>query len=426
MQPTRGWYVVAICMIAYVLSFVDRQILALMIGPIQADLAITDTQFGLLHGLAFAIFYATMGIPLAGLADRVSRPGVIAAGIAVWSAATLACGFARGFAQLFIARIFVGAGEAALSPATYSLISDLFPKERLGRAVAVYSMGSFFGAGLAFLAGGAVIAAVGDVGEVVLLGHALRAWQLVFLIVGAPGFVLALVMIATVRDPGRASAGKAPGLGAVLGHMMRERAIYGPHVLGYTLAAMALFALLGWAPALIMRSSGMAPGEAGVWLGMIALVFGVGGVLASGWIMDALTRRGHRASPFTTGIAGVAGVLIFAVLLAMVDGFYPVLVALGGLMFFASFPMPPSTAVMQMVAPPAMRSRVSALFLCSNSLIGSSLGVLFVGLLNDASAHGGEGAGVALSLAIVTGSAGLAAALVLAAGVRPFARVMDN
>ncbi|MED5544759.1 MAG: MFS transporter [Pseudomonadota bacterium] len=424
-QPSQnGWYVVGICMVAYVLSFVDRQILALMIGPIQADLGISDTQFGLLHGLAFAIFYATMGIPLASLADRVSRPLVISVGIAVWSAATLMCGMARGFAQLFIARIFVGAGEAGLSPATYSLISDLFPRERLGRAYAVYSMGSFLGAGLAFLAGGAVIAAVGGIGEVSLLGHPLRAWQLVFLIVGAPGFLLAAIMALSVRDPGRSGGvAQVPGLLRVLGHMAAHRAIYIPHVVGYTFAAMALFALLGWAPALLMRTQHLGPGEAGGWLGMIALVFGVGGVLASGWIMDALTRKGHLASPFTTGIVGAVGTLVFAALLPFAEGFAALIAALCGLMFFASFPMPPSTTVMQMAAPPAMRSRVSAIFLCSNSLIGSTLGALFVGLLNDR-VFAGQGAGVAASLGCVTGGAALVCALVLSRGCAPFARLV--
>ena len=143
MGERQAWYVVILCMIAYIFSFIDRQILSLLIAPIQADLGISDTQFGLLHGLAFSLFYATMGMPLASLSDRMSRPLIIAVGVALWSFATMACGLARGFGQLFLARVAVGAGEAGLSPATYSLISDLFPREKLGRAVAVYSIGSF-------------------------------------------------------------------------------------------------------------------------------------------------------------------------------------------------------------------------------------------------------------------------------------------
>ena len=145
------WYVVVICMVAYVFSYIDRQITTLLIQPIQADLALSDTQFGLLHGLAFALFYATMGVPIAQLSDRHSRPLIIAVGVFLWSVATAACGLARTFWQFFAARVAVGVGEAALSPATYSMLADYFPKDQLGRAVAVYSTGSFIGAGLAYL-----------------------------------------------------------------------------------------------------------------------------------------------------------------------------------------------------------------------------------------------------------------------------------
>ena len=162
------WYVVLVCMLAYIFSFVDRQILALMIEPIKRDLDLSDTQFSLLHGLAFSLFYAFMGIPIALLADRYSRPRIIAIGVAFWSLATAVCGLSRNFAQMFLARIGVGVGEAALSPATYSMLSDMFPRDRLGRAVGVYSIGSFIGGGLAFLIGGYVINLLKSVDTVAL------------------------------------------------------------------------------------------------------------------------------------------------------------------------------------------------------------------------------------------------------------------
>ena len=138
-----AWYTVSLCMVAYILSFVDRQIIALMIVPIQADLQITDTQFSLLIGFAFALFYAIMGLPLARWADVGPRPFIISAGMTVWSIATAMCGLAQTFWQLFLARIGVGVGEAALSPTAYSIITDSFPKSRLGLALGVYSMGAF-------------------------------------------------------------------------------------------------------------------------------------------------------------------------------------------------------------------------------------------------------------------------------------------
>lgn len=140
-------------MLAYIFSFIDRQILALMIEPIKADLGLSDTQFSLLHGLAFSLFYAFMGLPLAYLADRFSRPKIIAVGVVFWSIATAFCGLSKNFIQLFLSRMGVGVGEAALSPAAYSMFSDMFSKDKLGRAVAVYSIGSFVGGGIAFQVG---------------------------------------------------------------------------------------------------------------------------------------------------------------------------------------------------------------------------------------------------------------------------------
>lgn len=174
-----SWYVVVLCMVAYIFSFVDRQILSLMIEPIKADLQISDTQFSLLSGLAFSLFYAFMGLPIAYLADRSSRVRIIAIGVAFWSFATAACGLSKNFLQMFLARMSVGVGEAALTPATYSMLADLFPKEKLGRALGLYSMGAFLGGGLAFLVGGYVIEALRDVPAIDLLWLGQEpCWQL--------------------------------------------------------------------------------------------------------------------------------------------------------------------------------------------------------------------------------------------------------
>lgn len=199
-----AWYVVFICMLAYIFSYVDRQILVLMIEPIKADLNLTDTQFSLLHGLAFSLFYALIGLPIAYLADRFSRPAIISMGIIIWSIATAACGLSKNFIQLFLSRMSVGVGEAALSPAAYSIFSDLFSKQQLGRAVGVYSIGSFIGGGLAFLVGGYVISLLKGTNlvDIPILGM-LRPWQVAFIIVGLPGVLIGIVFALTVRDPER-------------------------------------------------------------------------------------------------------------------------------------------------------------------------------------------------------------------------------
>jgi MFS family permease len=202
-SATRAWVTVAILMVAYVLSFIDRQILNLLVGPIRRDLMISDTQMSLLMGLSFALFYTVCGIPLGRLADTKSRRGLIAIGVLFWSAATAACGMAKLYWQFLICRIGVGVGEAALSPAAYSLIADSFPAERRATAISVYSMGVYLGSGIAFLLGGLVIKFASAQGDVMLpvLGE-VRPWQLIFLILGAAGVLFTLLMLA-VREPAR-------------------------------------------------------------------------------------------------------------------------------------------------------------------------------------------------------------------------------
>ncbi|WP_245892506.1 spinster family MFS transporter [Novosphingobium guangzhouense] len=419
-QHRRAWLVVALCMIAYVFSFIDRQILALLIEPIKADLSLSDTQFGLLQGLAFSLFYATMGIPIASLADRYPRPLIIVAGVAFWSVATMACGFARSFGHLFVARLGVGAGEAALSPATYSLISDLFPREKLGRAVGVYSMGSFLGAGIAFLVGGSVIGMVASLQGMEVLGQPMASWQLVFVIVGLPGVVLAAIIALLVREP-RSATGEVrgkdvPSTPAVFRFLWSRRAIFVPHMLGFSLMATSLYAVLGWSPAYLMRTFGMTAAECGLRLGVAALTAGAAGVFASGWFMDRLTIAGRRDAPFVTGIVGSVGAIASVAALPFTTSGNVATVLLGCALFFVSTPMAPSTAVMQVVPPPSMRSRVSGIFLFFNSFVGLAMGSAVVGLLNDK-----VFSGVGQSVATIVVLASILAIALLSAGRRPYA-----
>ena len=189
-QPSLkyAWYVVIILMVCYTLSFIDRQILSLLVKPIQQDLGINDTEMGLLQGAAFGIFYTLLGLPMGWLADRISRRNLIAVGIFFWSLMTALCAVARSFGSLFFARMGVGVGEATLAPSAFSMISDYFPRERLGTALSVYSAGIFIGAGLALIVGGTVVSAVSNIPAITMpvLGT-IASWRLTFLIVGLPG-----------------------------------------------------------------------------------------------------------------------------------------------------------------------------------------------------------------------------------------------
>jgi MFS family permease len=417
-----AWYVVAVLMIAYVFSFIDRQIMALLIEPIRADLGLTDTQFAIVHGLAFSLFYAVLGIPIAWQTDRRSRPLIIFLGVLFWSIATAACGLARNFWHLLMARFGVGAGEATLSPATYSLLADYFPAEQLGRAAAVYSVGSFVGAGLAFFLGGSVIAAVSHTSGMTLplLGH-LQPWQLTFVIVGLPGVLVGLLIRFTVRDPKRrelspgAQAQAQPSLWAFLS---ANRGVFASHYLGYSMSAMVLFSLLSWAPAYLIRTYGLHAQDAGYMLGLIVTIACTTGVLFSGWLMDILQVRGYVDAPMRTGVIGACGVLVPTALLPFAADLGTAAITLSVAFFFAAFPMPPSTAAMQLLTPNRLRARVAALFLFCNSLLGLALGSILIGWLNDRVF--GNPRAVGSSLAIVTCGAGILAVCILGTGCRLF------
>ena len=381
-----AWYVVLLCMLAYIFSFIDRQILALMIEPIKADLNLSDTQFSLLHGLAFSLFYAFMGLPLAYLADRFSRPKIIAVGIVFWSIATALCGLSKSFIQLFFSRMGVGVGEATLSPAAYSMFSDMFSKDKLGRAVAVYSSGSFVGGGIAFLVGGYVIGLLKNMSliEVPLLG-AIKAWQMAFILVGLPGVFIGLLFVLTVRDPQR----KGQRLDAQ-GHVektsmkkafkfiKKHRATFGCHYFGFTFYAMALYCLISWTPAFYMRKYGLTPTEAGYMLGTVMLVANTLGVFCAGWLNDWFIQKGRKDAPMITGVIGIVGLIIPMIAFTQVSELWLSVTLLVPAMFFASFPMPISTTAMQMLAPNQIRAQISAVFLLISNLVAVGIGTTMV------------------------------------------------
>lgn len=426
------WYVVILCMVAYIFSFVDRQILALMIEPIKADLQLTDTQFSLLHGLAFSLFYAFMGMPIAYLADRFSRPRIIALGVIFWSIATAACGLSRNFVQMFLARIGVGVGEAALSPSAYSMFSDMFPKEKLGRAVGIYSIGSFVGGGVAFLVGGYVIAMLKDAQtiEVAFLG-AMKAWQLAFFIVGLPGVIVGLLIWLTVRDPQRKGAqldadGKVRKVRLTDGlrFIGRHRATFACHYLGFSFYAMALYCMLSWTPALYIRKFGMSPEQAGFMLGSILLLANTTGVVFGGWLTDHLAKRGRSDAAMRTGVIGAVGMIVPAALYSQVDQLWLSVTLLVPAMFFASFPMPASTAAMQILSPNQVRAQVSAVFLLISNLLALGLGTTLVALITDR--YFGVPAAVGSSMSIVSVFASFLAIVLLAKGCKCFRASMQR
>ena len=420
------WYVVSLCMVAYIFSFVDRQILALMIEPIKADLQISDTQFSLLHGLAFSLFYAFMGMPIAYLADRFSRPKIIALGVVFWSFATAACGVSKNFLQMFLARIGVGVGEAALSPSAYSMFSDLFPKEKLGRAVGVYSVGSFIGGGLAFLVGGYVIALLKNTQAMHLpLIGAMQPWQLAFFIVGLPGVLVGVLIWLTVRDPARkgikVDSSGAPSKVSMLDgvrFIKKHGKTFFCHYVGFSFYAMTLYCMMSWTPAFYMRTFGLTPVDTGYMLGIVLLVANTTGVLMGGWLTDYLSKAGYQDAGVRTGMIGAIGMALPGIFFTQVGTVELSVALLVPAMFFASFAMPASAAAMQILAPNQVRAQVSAAFLLVSNLLGLGLGTTLVALLTDR--YFGSPAAVGSSMSVVIAVASLLSVLLLWRGCRHF------
>ena len=421
-----AWYVIFVCMIAYLFSFIDRQIVALLVEPIKADLEITDTQFSLLHGLAFALFYAIMGVPIARLADKHSRPLIISIGIVLWSIMTCLCGVARTFWQFFFARMGVGVGEAALTPAVYSMAADLFPREKLGRAIGTYSMGSFMGSGLALIVGGAVIGFVGstETTNLPLVGN-VKPWQLVLFVVGLPGVLVGLLVLFTIRDPRRKGL-KIDQQGAVEQVSIRQVfAFISAHgwtittlFLGFSLYSMAMMAVLSWTPAFYNRVFNVSPAEIGPRLGLVVLIANTTGVFMGGWLVDFLLKKGYTDATYRVGILGASILFVPAVIFPFVEDFTLSLLVVGCVLFFSSFPMPTGAVSLQLLAPNQMRAQVTALFMLCMSFIALAFGPMLVALLTDFVFY--DESAVGLSLAIIVTCASVSVVAILAAGMKSY------
>jgi len=417
-----AWYVVGVLTVAYLFSYIDRQILSLMVGPIKRDLGLTDTQFSLLHGFAFALFYTLLGIPLARIADLRSRRLLIAAGVALWSIATALSGMARSFAQLFAARVAVGVGEAALSPAAYSMLADLFPRDRLGRAIGVYSSGVFVGIGLSFVIGGVLVAGFEATGGVTvpLLGH-LHSWQATFLLIGTPGILVAMLVL-TCREPSRAAgipgSASAPPPRAILRWVADNKRLYVAHFTGFAMLTLLFNAIMAWAPEYFIRIHGLDRLAVGTRLGVIAAVFGGVGIVCGGIVTDWLARRGDAAAPMRTGLIGACALTPVAVAAVLVPDPELSFLLFCPLLFFVSFPFAPAATALQMVTPSRMRAQVSAVYLFVVNLAGIGFGGTATALVTDYVFR--DPLSLHWSMAVISVVAGILSIILLWLSLRPF------
>jgi len=365
----RASLVLALLLIAYIFNFLDRQILGILAQPIKADLDLSDTQFGAIGGLAFALLYSVLGVPLAYLADKTSRSGVVAGALALWSAFTALCGTATGFGQLFLYRLGVGIGEAGGVAPSYALIADYYPPQRRARALAIFSLGIPLG-----LAAGTIIGAY--------IAHAVN-WRAAFLVMGLAGILLAPVLRLVVRDlPRQTPVASQATLGSVFPMLARKPAFW---LLAFASSASSLcgYGLALWTPSVIMRSFGLDLISTANFLASLVLIGGCAGVFGGGWLADRLGSADRGWYAKLPAIAWIVSAPAWAIGL-----FAPSLWVAWPLLLIGNalniLWLGPVTTAVQHLVPRPMRATASASFLLINNLIGLGVGPLLMGRLSDA------------------------------------------
>jgi len=408
----------------YIVSFLDRTVISLVIDPLKADLGVSDTQVSLLSGLAFALFYSFIGVPMGRLADRRSRRWIIGVGATFWSVMATVCGFAQNYAQLFLARVGLGIGEATLMPAAYSMISDYFPRAKLPRAYAVMMLGAPIGSGLAFVIGGMVAGYAESVGstQLPLLGE-IRSWQLVFIVTGIPGIALGLWALLTIREPQRtglmaADTVKQLSMNAVISFARERWATYGTLLSGMSLSAMFTLGYLGWIAVFFMRTHGLDAAEVGMMFGPVATIGGVAGVMAGSFWCSWLARRGHEDAALRTAVHSLIVAIPCGIAAPLVADVDTALYLIAVLVFFLTFPQGTNVAAFQLITPNEMRAQVSAVFLLVTNVFGLGLGGTIVALLTDY--WFGAPERINESLALMTALVAVPALILLTLGLRPY------
>jgi len=362
-------------LVVYILNFLDRQIVNILAEPISRDLGLSDTELGLLTGLAFALFYAILGVPIARYADRprTDRVGLISVSLALWSAMTALCGLAQNFVQLLLARVGVGVGEAGCTPAAHSLISDTVPREKRASAIAFYGLGIPIGGLMGMVIGGQLADLLG--------------WRQAFLIVGLPGVVVALLFWWAVREPRRhgVATARTSAAGATFAEAwaeIRASKAFLPLTVASATVAFLSYGKGVWATVFFIRTHGLSPGEVGLWLGIIAGVAGILGTWLGGWLADRYGRRDPKH--YLTGPA--ISMIAAAPLLYLGYGAEDWRVALA-LIFLPtianSLYYGPAYACAQGLVSPRARAVAASLIVFAQNLIGLGLGPLFFGMLSD-------------------------------------------
>lgn len=384
-SPVRGWLLVFLLALASIVSQFDRTVINLMVEPLKAEFHLNDTQFGALQGIAFGIFYILACVPIGRLADRYQRRIIIAVALALWSVFAIGSGLARSYWQLFLTRIGVAVGEASLSPAAFSMLSDQFPPEKLGRPLSGFLMSAPIGQGLAFIGGGSLLSAL-TASDMLQRGlfAGFEPWQVAFIVIAAPGLLLVPIFL-LVREPLRRGTSGVEQLPfrAVIAVVHERRHALSLMFAGFALVSLVSYAFAIWTPALLTRTYGLAPADIGWGYGPLLIIFGTTGVYAAGWLSDHFSARGYRDAPLRVAIGGFAIAGVSGALAPLMPTANGALMLLAPTIFFGNFPYPCAAAAIQLITPNRARAQVSALYITLTTLVGLALGPIIIGAVTD-------------------------------------------
>ncbi|MBC2667013.1 MFS transporter [Novosphingobium flavum] len=419
-----AWGVAILLSLANAASHADRVVINLTISPLKAEFALTDTQFGALQGLAFGLFYMVCSVPLGRLADTFQRRYVLGVSLALFSMFSMASGLARSFGQLFATRVGVGIGEASMTPTGMSLLSDLFPAHRLGRAASLFYLSTPLGLGLAFVAGGKLLKELNFIAAQGGLPFGLEPWQACFLILGFPGLLLVPAFL-MLREPERrgARSKKSLSMREVAG-IVRERAlVLSLMFVGFSMVPLINIAFNTWTPALFERVFDWTPAQFGIRFGLVLATFGVAGVCFAGWLSDRLTRAGYRDAPLRVAALCFIPCGIFSAAAPLMPNADLALAMIAPAIFLSNVPLVCGAIGFQLILPNRARAQVTGLFIMVTGLVGHGLGPVIIGMMND---HVFTGlSGIRYSMSLVVGTAAPTMALLLLVACKPYARLRE-
>lgn len=400
-----AWWMVAVLFLLYVFSWIDRLIVAMLVTPIKAHLLLSDVQVSMITSTSFAIFYAIFGIPLGWAADRYSRRWIIFGGVTVWALATTACGFAQSYEALLVGRIFVGVGEAALLPAAYSLISDAFPSRLLTRATSTFQMAGKVGSATAFGLGGLAIAyATGLTGLHIPFHGPVQPWQLVMMMVGLPGIIVALLLF-TFPDPGRKRDVRVAGAdkNEIRTFVSANWRLLGLMLVGTSCLAICGYSMTNWVPAYIERHFGWQPAQYGLALSMMNLVSALS-LVVNGWIVDKLFSRGMTDAHLRFYSWIILGFLPVIAYMFFATNPYVFLACYCVAQFITVPFMVYVSSVMALIAPATIRARMLASFLFVFTILGLGAGPAIVASLTQYVFRDEAALGQSLAVVVIAGA----------------------